>query len=74
ETSAVRIGIPNRLGGLMEEYRRPEYATATGLLLMHAEKNKLEDGHHHKRHHHDGKGKDKNSVKNKISNFFKEFF
>ncbi|MGL4987375.1 MAG: cell division protein FtsA, partial [Treponemataceae bacterium] len=41
ETSAVRIGIPNRLGGLMEEYRRPEYATATGLLLMHAEKNKL---------------------------------
>ena len=29
----VRIGIPLPLGGLEEEYRSPEYATAVGLVL-----------------------------------------
>ncbi|MDR3276247.1 MAG: cell division protein FtsA [Treponema sp.] len=29
----VRIGIPLPMGGLVEEYRKPEYATAVGLVL-----------------------------------------
>jgi cell division protein FtsA len=33
----VRVGNPITLGGLVEEYRSPLYATAVGLLLMGAE-------------------------------------
>lgn len=33
----VRIGNPLSLGGLVEEYRSPLYATAVGLVLMGAE-------------------------------------
>lgn len=31
-TTAVRLGIPESLGGIEEEYRKPEYATVIGLL------------------------------------------
>lgn len=31
-TTAVRLGIPESLGGVEEEYRKPEYATAIGLI------------------------------------------
>ena len=33
KTNAVRIGIPENLGGLEEEYRKPEFATAIGLVV-----------------------------------------
>ena len=32
-TRAVRVGVPESLGGLEEEYRRPEYAAAVGLVV-----------------------------------------
>jgi cell division protein FtsA len=32
-TSAVRLGIPGDLGGIQEKYRRPDFATAVGLVL-----------------------------------------
>jgi cell division protein FtsA len=32
-TTSVRIGIPEKLGGPENEYRRPEYATVIGLVL-----------------------------------------
>nr|WP_318659542.1 cell division protein FtsA [uncultured Treponema sp.] len=31
-TTAVRLGIPESLGGIEEEYRRPEFATVIGLI------------------------------------------
>lgn len=31
-TSAVRLGIPESLGGIEEEYRKPEFATVIGLV------------------------------------------
>jgi cell division protein FtsA len=34
---AARIGIPHRLGGLVEEYQNPEFASAVGLVLYGAE-------------------------------------
>lgn len=37
ETSAVRIGIPGNWGGLIDEYRSPEFATAVGLVLTGSE-------------------------------------
>jgi cell division protein FtsA len=33
----VRVGNPITLGGLVEEYRSPLYATAVGLVLLGAE-------------------------------------
>ena len=32
-TNAIRIGIPENLGGIEEEYRNPEFATAIGLVV-----------------------------------------
>ncbi len=32
-TSAVRIGVPEKLGGIEEEYSGPEWATAIGLVI-----------------------------------------
>ncbi len=36
-TTAVRLGIPENLGGIAEEYRKPEFATVIGLVV--AQKN-----------------------------------
>lgn len=33
KTSSVRIGIPESLGGVEEEYKNPEFATAIGLVV-----------------------------------------
>ena len=32
-TSSVRLGVPSNWGGIEEEYRQPEYATAVGLVV-----------------------------------------
>ena len=33
KTSSVRIGVPENLGGIEEQYRNPEFATAIGLIV-----------------------------------------
>ncbi|MCR5187814.1 MAG: cell division protein FtsA [Treponema sp.] len=33
KTSSVRLGVPENLGGIPEDYRRPDFATAIGLVL-----------------------------------------
>ncbi len=33
KTSSVRLGVPENLGGIPEDYRRPDYATVIGLVL-----------------------------------------
>ena len=33
KTNAVRVGVPENLGGIEEEYRKPEFATAIGLVV-----------------------------------------
>lgn len=38
-TSSVRLGVPENLGGIEEDYRRPDFATVVGLVL--ASKNML---------------------------------
>lgn len=35
-TTAVRVGYPENLGGVEEDYRRPEFSTAVGLVLANA--------------------------------------
>ena len=40
--AAVKIGVPQGLGGVSEAIERPEFATAVGLALLAAEQNSLE--------------------------------
>jgi cell division protein FtsA len=59
----VRIGIPAGVGGLVDVVSRPEWATATGLLLY---------GHRHKSARRRGRGLGR--VTSSVSKFFREFF
>lgn len=59
----VRIGIPSGVGGLVDVVSRPEWATATGLLLY---------GHRHKSARRRGRGLGR--VTSSVSKFFREFF
>jgi cell division protein FtsA len=68
----VRVGAPLSVGGLIEDYRDPAYATAVGLMLQGASKEGLkisESG--------DNKGvpeKKQGSFYGKIKDWLKEFF
>ncbi len=42
KTQAIRIGIPGTFGGLISEYRSPEYATVLGLVLSLWERKRSE--------------------------------
>jgi len=53
----VRIGNPITLGGLVEEYRSPLYATAVGLVMMGAEDSAPEERQGQKAPERPGKGK-----------------
>ncbi len=53
----VRIGNPITLGGLVEEYRSPLYATAVGLVMMGAEEYAPEERQGPKASERPGKGK-----------------
>lgn len=59
----VRVGIPSGVGGLVDVVSRPEWATATGLLLY---------GHRHKSARRRGRGLGR--VTASVSRFFREFF
>ena len=63
----VRIGLPQGLGGLIEEYSSPVYATAVGLVISAARKEEGQDltGGRKER----GPG-----VLTKVKEWFKEFF
>jgi cell division protein FtsA len=52
----VRVGNPITLGGLVEEYRSPLYATAVGLVLMGAEESLPEEARGQRAAERQGKG------------------
>lgn len=41
-TQAVRIGVPGNFGGLISEYRSPDYSTVLGLVLANWERKKTQ--------------------------------
>ena len=55
----VRIGNPITLGGLVEEYRSPLYATAVGLVLMGAEAQQPQEARGQRPVDRQGKGRSK---------------
>ncbi len=53
----VRIGNPITVGGLVEEYRSPLFATAVGLVLMGAEDSQPPEARGQRPPERQGKGK-----------------
>lgn len=44
-TSSVRLGVPESLGGIEESYKRPDFATAIGLVVANKGLSKSREGH-----------------------------
>ena len=71
-TSAVRIGNPLKMGGMIEECYSPEYATATGIVLSFAEEAKKQP---EKKHYSTMETKQNNGgILKKLGDYIKEFF
>lgn len=68
-TSAVRIGIPADLGGLQEEYRKPDFATAIGLIV-----GAVEESSSGKIPHQEEKSSKKGNILKKCYEFIKSCF
>ncbi|MCR4742731.1 MAG: cell division protein FtsA [Treponema sp.] len=73
KTSSVRIGMPEKLGGIEEDYRRPDFATAIGLVI--ANKKLAESRNNHKKiKNHIAKKEKETENDNWLKKFFKMFF
>ncbi len=59
KTSSVRLGVPENLGGIPEDYRRPDFATAIGLVLANKSLIQGRDSKHRSKHHSVKKDKQK---------------
>ncbi len=69
ETSSVRLGYPQSLGGIEEKYRLPEFATCIGLILAH--KDHMNSGRKtHKNH----SPEEKKSGESTFQRILKKFF
>ncbi|MBQ0050528.1 MAG: cell division protein FtsA [Treponema sp.] len=71
QTSSVRLGVPQPLGGMENNYRYPEYATAVGLILAHKEHLKSAEKEVIKKKHSEPKKTGEESI---ISKLMKKFF
>lgn len=70
DTQSVRIGMPGNLGGIMDEYRTPEYSVAAGLVISNVDKLTAQDDW---RFDKTGSIKRKGFLKS-VGSFFREFF
>jgi len=72
-TSSVRLGVPENLGGIEEDYRRPDFATVVGLVLASKNMPQNKDSKKRGKNHSDRKdrSKDNESVLKRI---FKSLF
>ena len=69
KTSSVRIGVPESLGGIEEQYRNPEFATAIGLIVANKGIVEKRDSRR-KSKRNTTKSKDKESVLKKLRKMF----
>ncbi|MCI1208939.1 MAG: cell division protein FtsA [Treponema sp.] len=70
-TSAVRLGIPEKHGGIEEYYRSPDWATAVGLILANKDAVTGKDGRKNKKNHSQSR---KDSGESLFTRFKKTFF
>lgn len=72
-TSSVRLGVPENLGGIEEDYRRPDYATVIGLVMANKSLIQGKDTRKKSRTHAAKKQKHK-SGESIFKQIFKSFF
>lgn len=70
ETNAVRIGMVGNYGGIGDEYRSPDFATAAGLVIANSQNSTI-SGNKQSEKEQTAK---KHGIKDAITGFFKEFF
>lgn len=71
-TSSVRVGVPGDLGGIQEEYRRPDFATAVGLVTYGCETLSIQESNRKKnKNGYEDKKSDGTSL---LQKFLKKFF
>lgn len=71
-TQAVRVGFPERFGGIEEDYAGPEWATAVGLVKFYKE-NAVKPAKKQKKFVHASEGKTDSSKPNVLSKVAKAF-
>jgi len=74
KTTAVRIGIPGNYGGIVDEYRTSEYATAVGLVISNMELRRRIDTKRNNKYNEHDKGTKKLTGQDRLKQFFSEFF
>ena len=72
-TSSVRLGIPEKLGGIEEDYRRPDFATVIGLVVANKSLAQGKDGRKKSKVHVAKKAKTK-SGESVLKKIFKSLF
>ena len=70
KTSSVRCGVPESLGGLEEEYRKPEFATAIGLVVANKGIVNVRDSHRRSKKASGGKGDSKENIFKRLRKLF----
>ena len=73
KTSSVRLGVPENLGGIEEDYRRPDFATVIGLVMANKSLAQGRDARRRAKMHTSKKEKTKNGD-SMIKRLFKSFF
>jgi len=75
KTTSVRLGVPGNLGGIVESYRTPEYATAVGLLVSNFDVQKhIDTNCNNKYNEQEMAKKSGNKFGDFLSRVFGEFF
>lgn len=69
-TSSVRIGAPSKLGGIEEEYRTADYATAVGLVVANKTPVVEKPTRKERRHADGGDGREGDSFLRKLKRMF----
>lgn len=70
KTSSVRIGKPENLGGIQENYRRPDFATAIGLILANKNLSTRKDNKKRTKRHTEKQNGNNEGVLTKIKKLF----
>lgn len=72
-TSSVRLGVPENLGGIEEKYRSPDFATVVGLVLANKSMARSKDSRK-KVKNHVNKHETSNGNESPFKRFLKTFF
>lgn len=72
-TSSVRIGYPDSLGGVEEDYRKPDFATVIGLVVANQSLLQKNEAKRNKKRHSLNKN-DKKNGENFMKKVFKKLF